>query len=86
MKPESEFMQSRPSGCICEGGQTSKYFKNEKERTVIKVTGYCPMCHPNLANPIFATSPDQEEIRRKDFEKLSSSEGWQTENKVAQGA
>ena len=75
---EYDFVHSNSSsiGCVCGGtGETWKYFKNEVEMVVDQIYNYCPICHPNLAQPIL---PDegQEEISYEEFNRLSRTKGW----------
>lgn len=74
----SDFLPSHLSEntCICGGcGETWKYFKNEEEKVVEQVYHYCPLCHPNLAQPILA-NPGQVEIEHEEFNRLARTEGW----------
>lgn len=65
--------------CICKGtGETWKYFKNEEEKVVDQVYHYCPICHPNLAQPILP-NPGQVEISYEEFNLLSRTEGWKVD-------
>ncbi len=63
--------------CVpCEGkGEVWKYFKNEGERVLSQVYAYCPMCHPNLAQPI-VPNPGQVEITYSEFNHLNLKDGW----------
>lgn len=73
----SDFLPSYPSEtCVCGGTrEIRKCFKNEKEKVVDCVCSHCPVCHPNLAQPIFP-NPEQVEVGYEEFNRLSRTEGW----------
>lgn len=52
-----------------------KYFKDEGGRVLNRVYRYCPVRHPNLAQPV-VPSPGQEEITHEEFSRLKEEENW----------
>lgn len=74
-----ENMPGSSQDCICGGsGEVWKYFKNEEEKILDQVDDYCPLCHPNLAQPI-VPNPGQVEITYEEFNRLSLQEGWRVD-------
>ncbi len=72
-----DFSSSHFHDCsACNGtGDVWKYFKHEGEKVLSQVYAYCPVCHPNLAQPI-VPNPGQEEIGYEEFNRLSRTDGW----------